>query len=122
MPDNHGQHFIMDLRYLEYDTDIRIVVKKLDQPEIPVYVDLSLTVSNGRINKQQSFDEGSWDTIKTLTMTGLEEFSWGLERHEEGYKVGTVYYIRVRTEQTTATACGFTLMFNQDPGMFYVLI
>ncbi len=52
MPDNHGQHFIMDLRYLEYDTDIRIVVKKLDQPEIPVYVDLSLTVSNGRINKQ----------------------------------------------------------------------
>lgn len=47
MPDNHGQHLIMDLSILEYDTDIRIVVKKLDQADIPVYVDLSLTVLIG---------------------------------------------------------------------------
>ena len=50
-------------------------------------------------------------------MTGLEEFTWGLERHEDGYKVGTVYYIRVRTEQATTTACGFNLVFSLQPGM-----
>ena len=49
-------------------------------------------------------------------MTGLEAFTWGLERHEGGYKVGTVYYLRVRTEFTTTTPCGFTLQFSQEPG------
>ena len=31
MPDNHGQDFIIDLRNLEYDTDIYLGLQKKDR-------------------------------------------------------------------------------------------
>lgn len=44
MPDNHGQDFIIDLRNLEYDTDIYLGLQKKDQPLVTLKVDVSLTV------------------------------------------------------------------------------
>lgn len=44
MPDSHGQYFVIDLRGREYDTDIDILITKTDMPDIPLTVELSLTV------------------------------------------------------------------------------
>lgn len=43
-PDSHGQHFIIDLRELEYDSDVYIGIHKLNEPNTSLTVDLSLTV------------------------------------------------------------------------------
>ena len=44
MPDSHGQYFVIDVRNREYDTDINILVTKKTMPEIPLKIELSMTV------------------------------------------------------------------------------
>ena len=44
MPDSHGQYFVIDLRDREFDTDIDILITKTTMPEIPLKVELSMTV------------------------------------------------------------------------------
>lgn len=45
--DNHGQHFVIDLTKLEYDDDIYIGTRKLDNPDDKITFDVSLTVRTG---------------------------------------------------------------------------
>lgn len=42
--DNHGQHFVIDLSKMEYDTSIYIGTRKLDNPDDTLTFDVSLTV------------------------------------------------------------------------------
>lgn len=42
--DTHGQHFIIDLRALEYDSDLYIGIRKLDEFDVTLTLDVSLTV------------------------------------------------------------------------------
>lgn len=46
--DNHGQHFVIDLSKLEYDTNIYIGTQKLDNPDNEITFDVSLTVRLSR--------------------------------------------------------------------------
>lgn len=46
--DNHGQHFVIDLTKLEYDTNIYIGTQKLDNPDNEITFDVSLTVRLSR--------------------------------------------------------------------------
>ena len=43
-PDSHGQHFIIDLRNLEYDSDLYIGIQKLNEFDTTLTLDVSLTV------------------------------------------------------------------------------
>ena len=43
-PDSHGQHFIIDLRELEYDSDLYIGIQKLNEYDTTLTLDVSLTV------------------------------------------------------------------------------
>lgn len=43
-PDSHGQHFIIDLRELEYDSNLYIGIQKLNEYDTTLTLDVSLTV------------------------------------------------------------------------------
>ena len=46
-PDTHAQYFIIDLRMLEYDTDLYIGIQKTNEFDSPVVLDVSKTVGIG---------------------------------------------------------------------------
>ena len=45
-PDTHSQHFIIDLRYQEFDTDLYIGIQKMNEFDSPVVLDVSKTVGS----------------------------------------------------------------------------
>ena len=44
MPDVHGQQFLIDLRNLEVDSDIYLGLRKTNEPNVTLTVDISKTV------------------------------------------------------------------------------
>ena len=112
MPDNHGQDFIIDLRNLEYDTDIYLGLQKKDQPLVTLKVDVSLTVCLFlSLSHTQSFDDGEWDVIKTTNLYSVALREWSINRSDRGFSVGGVYYIRVSSQDTTEP-CTFTIVYR----------
>lgn len=49
MPDIHENQMIVDFRTYEFDYNWEIVVQKLDQPSIPLYLEFSHTVSRSSV-------------------------------------------------------------------------